>query len=102
MSSEKDGLESAAISQFAAALASEAIAGRLEFIELRKPPEPDGFCHLDGQPLHVEVGHIYGMQSDAQLLLGRSGKSAASQKQQFLSVMVPLDSRLLSAYRLLW
>lgn len=95
MSTEKDGLETGAITQFATAYNSKAGAGELQFIELRSPPEPDGYCLLDGQPLYIEVGHIYGTQSDVKRLLGRTGKSAPSAKQKLLSAMVPLDHRLL-------
>jgi hypothetical protein len=92
---EKDRLEIGALTQFSLALENELGVGRFLFKELRKPPEPDGLCSLDGSPLHVEVGHVYGTQSDVKQLLGRTGKSAASQDQKSLSAMVPLDTRLL-------
>lgn len=95
MSAEKDNLETSAITQFAAALTAEDGGGNLKFIELCKPPEPDGYCTLNGQPLHIEVGHIYGTQSDVKLLLGRTGKSAPSHEQLLLSSMIPLQNRLL-------
>lgn len=96
MSAEKEGLEVAAIKQFCVAICAEDGVGRLEFIELRRPPEPDGYCLLDGQPLYVEVGHIYGTVSDTKRLLGRSGKSAPSPEERQMSAMIPLDRRLLS------
>ena len=96
MSTEKDGLETGAITQFVVAYGSITGAGELQFIELRSPPEPDSYCLLDGQPLYIEVGHVYGTQSDVKRLLGRTGKSAPSARQEFLSAMVPLDRRLLT------
>ena len=96
MSSEKHGLETGALSQFSDALANLWGEGRFAFHELRSPPEPDGFCSLDKQPLHVEVGHFYGMQSDAKQLLGRKGKSAATGEEKLLSSLVPLDAKLLT------
>lgn len=96
MSNEKHGLETGALNQFSDALAVLWGEGRFTFHELRNPPEPDGFCSLDGQPLHVEVGHFYGTQSDAKQLLGRKGKSAPTSEEQLLSSLVPLDARLLT------
>lgn len=95
ISPEKDGLEIGAITQFSEALCSQIGFGRFSFKELRQPPEPDGYCLLDGDALYVEVGHVYGTQSDAKQLLGRTGKSAPSPEQKMLSSMVPLDRRLL-------
>lgn len=96
MSSEKHGLETGALTQFSDSLVNLWGEGRFVFHELRNPPEPDGFCSFDGQPLHVEVGHFYGTQSDAKQLLGRKGKSATSSEEQLLSSLVPLDARLLA------
>lgn len=95
MSSEKYGLETGALNQFAEAFALEHGEGRFTFHELRSPPEPDGLCSLDGQTLHVEVGHVYGEESDAKRLLGRTGKSAATLEQRMRTAMMPLDGRLL-------
>lgn len=95
MPSEKHRLETGALNQFSEAFALEFGEGRFTFIELRSPREPDGFCALDGQTLHVEVGHVYGKESDAKRLLGRTGKSAATPEQQMLSAIVPLGARLL-------
>lgn len=69
--------------------------GRFVFHELRDPPQPDGYCSFDGQPLHVEVGHIYGTRSDAKRLLGRTGKSVATPAEMMNARMVPLNTRLL-------
>lgn len=96
MSSEKHDLETGALTQFSDALANLLGEGRFAFHELRNPPEPDGFCSLDGQTLHVEVGHCYGTQSDAKQLLGHKGKSEAPSEEQLLSSLVPLDTRLLT------
>jgi len=95
MSSEKNGLEVAALNQFSEALALVLGEGRFSFHKLLSTPEPDGLCSFDGQQLHVEVAHVYGTESDAKQLLGRTGKSAATPEQQTLSNMVPLDARLL-------
>ena len=57
---EKERLEIGALTQLSLALETEFGAGRFSLRELRKPPEPDGLCSLDGSPLYVEVGHIYG------------------------------------------
>lgn len=92
---EKHGLETGALTQFSEALANLWGERRFAFHELRNPPEPDGFCSLDGQPLHVEVGHFYGTQSDAKQLLGRKGKFAATSKEQLQSSLAPLNMRLL-------
>lgn len=80
--SEKQRLEAGALSQFVEAFNLAFGEKRLIFLELRNPPEPDGFCVLDGQPLHIEVGHIYGTPSDAKQLLGREGKSAATAQEK--------------------
>lgn len=95
MSSEKHGLETGALNQFSDALTTLWGEPRFAFHELREPPEPDGYCSIDGQFLHVEVGHFYGTQSDTKQLLGRTGKSAPTQEEQLLSCLVPLDARLL-------
>ncbi len=95
MSSEKHGLETGALNQFSDALTALMGERRFAVHELCNPPKPDGLCSLDGQPLHVEVGHCYGTQSDAKRLLGRKGKSAAKPQEQMLSSVVPLDARLL-------
>lgn len=95
MPSEKHRLETGALNQFSEAFALEFGKGRFAFHELRSPPEPDGLCALDDQTLHVEVGHVYGKESDAKRLLGRTEKSAATPEQQMLSAMVSLDRRLL-------
>lgn len=60
------------------------------------PPEPDALCSLDNTPLYVEVGHIYGTQSDVRQLLGRTGKSAASEEQKAVARMTQLGVRLLN------
>jgi hypothetical protein len=95
-SSEKYDLEIEALNQFADALAGLWGEQRFAFRELRSPPEPDALCTLDGRPLHVEVGHFYGTQSDAKQLLGRQGKSAATAHEMHQSAQVPLDVRLLT------
>ena len=95
MPSEKHRLEIGALNQFSDAFALEFGEGLFTFHGLRSPPEPDGFCSLDGQALHVEVGHVYGEESDAKRLLGRTGKSATTPEQQMRSALVPLDGRLL-------
>jgi len=95
MSAEKDGLETGAISQFVEAFCSRTGEDTLQFIELRKPPEPDGYCLLYGQPLYIEVGHFYGTLSDVKRLLGRTGRATPTENQKLLSTMVPLDRRLL-------
>lgn len=95
-SSEKYDLEIEALIQFAEALAVLWGENRFTFHELRNPPEPDSFCSLDGEPLHVEVGHFYGTASDAKQLLGRIGKSAATPEELRLAELVPLDVRLLT------
>ena len=100
MISEKHGLEIGALNQFAEALVPVFGEGRFTFDRLLEPPEPDALCSFDGQPLHVEVAHVYGTQSDAKKRLGRTGKSAATRAQQMLSARVPLngpgtDGRLL-------
>ncbi len=97
MSTEKHDLETGALTQFSEVLATLWGERRLLFHELRNPPEPDGFCSLDGQPLHIEVGHIYGTQADAKRLLGREGKSAATIEESLRSSLVPLDTRLLTS-----
>jgi len=96
MSSEKCSLETGALTEFSDALTSLWGERRFVFHELREPPEPDGFCSLDGESLHVEVGHLYGTQSDAKRLLGREGKSAAARKERLDSSLVPLDTRILT------
>lgn len=95
MSAEKDRLETGAISQFVEAFCSKSEKDTLQFVELRKPPEPDGYCLLEGQPLYIEVGHSYGTQSDVKRLLGRTGKSAPTEDQELWARMTPLDRRLL-------
>ncbi len=95
-SNEKYDLEIEALSQFSDALTDLWGEPRFVFRELRQPPEPDALCTLDGQPLHVEVGHLYGTASDAKELLGRQGKSAATSEEKRLSSLVPLDIRLLT------
>lgn len=96
MHPEKDRLEAGALRQFSEALCSELGAARFHFKELRKPPEPDALCELDGEDLYVEVGHVYGTTSDVKQLLGRTGLQAPSQKEKQTSTMVPLDVRLLT------
>ena len=96
MSSEKRRLETGALNEFSDALAAMLGEARFAFHELRDPPEPDGLCSFDGNSVHVEVGHLYGTPSDAKRLLGRTGKSAATPKEQSLSRLVPLDARLLT------
>lgn len=89
--SEKQGLEIGALEQF-----SEALEGdRFVFHELRDPPEPDSWCSMDGQSLHVEVGHFYGTTSDAKVILGREGKSAPTDVEQLNSSLMPVDVKLL-------
>lgn len=95
MHNEKQKLEISALNQFSEALAAVLGEGRFVFHELRNPPQPDGYCSFDGQPLHVEVGHIYGTRSDAKRLLGRTGKSAAKPAEIMNARMVPLDAKLL-------
>jgi hypothetical protein len=95
MSAEKQGLERGAITAFSEALADLIPPINLLFHELREPPEPDGFCSLLGEFLHIEVGHIYGTESDAKRLLGRTGQSAPTEKQVLHASLTPLDQRLL-------
>ena len=94
MSSEKHGLETGALNQFSEVFSLEHGNGRFVFHELRNPPEPDGLCALDGHTLYVEVGHIYGEESDAKRLLGRTGRAAATQEQRISASTMPLDGRL--------
>ena len=93
---EKDGLESEALRQFSEALCSELKEPRFHFKELRQPPEPDAYCEFDGQPLYLEVGHVYGTTADIKQLLGRTGQSAPSQEDKLASAMIPLDLRILA------
>lgn len=95
MPDEKRDLETAAVNEFSDALAGES-AGRLRLLELREPPEPDALCDLDGRPLYVEVGHVYGTGSDAKVLLGRTGRSAATRDERMRSAMVSLDRRFIA------
>jgi len=95
MHDEHQKLEISALNQFSDALAALLGEGRFVFHELRDPPQPDGYCSIDGQPLHVEVGHIYGTRSDAKRLLRRTGKSAAMPAEIMNSGMMPLSARLL-------
>lgn len=95
MHNEKQKLEFSALNQFSEALTALLGEGRFVFHELRDPPQPDGYCSFDGQPLHVEVGHIYGTRSDAKRLLGRTGKSTATPTEMMNARMVPLSARLL-------
>ena len=96
MTSEKHGLEIGALNQFAEALVPVLGEGRFTFDRLLKPPEPDALCSFDGQPLHVEVAHVYGTRSDARKLLGRTGKSAPTDVEQMCSAKMQLDVRLLT------
>ena len=96
MSTEKDGLETGAINEFSLAYALLCGENKLVFQELRNPPEPDGLCTLDGLQLHIEVGHIYGTVGDAKRLLGRNGKSAATNMEIQASTTTQLDLRLLA------
>ena len=95
MSDEKRGLESGALSQFSDWFQSEFGPGRFVFDQFLAPPMPDALCFLDGEPVHVEIAHFYGTESDARLLLGRIGKSAPTPRERRESAMVPLDNRLL-------
>jgi hypothetical protein len=95
MSDEKRGLESGALSQFSDWFESEFGPGRFVFDQFLDPPMPDALCFLDGEPVHVEIAHFYGTESDARLLLGRIGKSAPTPRERRESAMVPLDNRLL-------
>jgi len=95
MRNEHQKLEIGALNQFSEVLAVLLGEGKFVFHELRDPPQPDGYCSFDGQPLHVEVGHIYGTRSDAKRLLGRTGKSAAKPAEMMNARMVPLSARLL-------
>lgn len=95
MPSEKNRLETGALNQFSEVFALGFGEGRFTFHDLRSPPEPDGLCSFDGHALHVEVGHVYGEESDTKRLLGRTGKSAATSEQRMRSALVPLDGRLL-------
>ncbi|WP_307583950.1 hypothetical protein [Variovorax boronicumulans] len=96
MQFEKEELETGALRQFSEALSSELGASRFHFKELRKPPEPDAYCELDGEAVYVEVGHVYGTTSDVKQLLGRTGSLAPSQEERMTSAMVPLDIRVLT------
>ena len=95
MPDEKRGLESGALSQFSDWFESEFGPGRFVFNRFLDPPMPDALCFLDGDPLHVEIAHFYGTESDARLLLGRTGRRAPTIREQGESAMVPLDNRLL-------
>jgi hypothetical protein len=95
MPTEKESLEINALTNFSESLGKEIGFGRFSFKELRKPPEPDSLCLLDGSPLYVEVCHIYGTESDTKRLLGRTGKSAASKGQRMRSALTPLVERIL-------
>lgn len=89
---EKQRLEIGALEQFSKALGDR----RFVFHELRDPPEPDSWCSMDGQALHVEVGHFYGTTADARQILGREGKSATTSIEQLNSALVPIRVKLLS------
>jgi hypothetical protein len=97
MFNEKNGLETGALNQFSEALAAKWGEGRFVFHELRNPPEPDGFCSIHGHPLHVEVGHVYGTQSDAKQLLGRTGKSTATPEEKLHSSFCPTRHKIADA-----
>ncbi len=95
MHNEKQKLEISALNQFSVALVNLLGEDRFVFHELRDPPQPDGYCSFDGQPLHIEVGHVYGTRSDAKRLLRRTGRSAAAPAEIVDARMVSLDARLL-------
>lgn len=63
MVSEKHALEIGAVTEFSEALVSEIGAGRFVFDRLLNPPMPDALCSFDGQPLYVEIAHLYGTKS---------------------------------------
>lgn len=96
MKDEKLKLEVGALNQFAASLTFLWGKNRFLFCELRSPPEPDSICTIDGEPVHVEVCHIYGTPSDAKQLLGRTGKSAPTSNEKLQSRLIPLNVRFLS------
>jgi hypothetical protein len=93
---EKQGLETGAVSQFAEAFTSEAGRGTLVFDKLLDPPLPDARCVLNGIGVFVEVAHLYGTSIDARLLLGRTGRAAPTHKEHLTASCVPLDRRLLN------
>lgn len=92
---EKEALEHGAVTQFCRFYADERL-GQIEFCSLLNPPKPDTLCKKDGEDLFIEVGHIYGRESDAKKRLGRTGQSAPTEKEQYISRMVPLNYRVLT------
>jgi len=68
---EKEALEFYALQHFIATY-NRTHSTLLRFVELRKPPEPDALCLIDGEELWIEVTHLHGSEPvDAMRNLGR-------------------------------
>jgi len=93
--SEKEGLEQGAITNFAEYFSANSNRGHLMFKESLQPPYPDTLCELTGQPLYVEVAHIYGTETDAKYLLRRTGRAQPTKQERLKSTLTPLDKRYL-------
>jgi hypothetical protein len=94
--SEKKALERGAVANFIECFVNRFDRGLLEFVDHLPPPHPDTLCDLNGDPIYIEVAHIYGTRADAKLLLGRRGRSKPTAEEQFNSSLIPLDVRTLA------
>jgi hypothetical protein len=92
---EKQDLERSAIAEFAAAFTVAANRGVLAFETLLKPPHPDARCSVNGSAVFVEIAHLYGTDSDARELLGRTGHASPTDEERRLHRSVPLHARIL-------
>ena len=75
----------------------EANTGKaLRHIWHNEPTRPDVSCMLEGQPLDLEIAHLYGSEEEAMEFLGRDLNGKTRQVLQQLKQQ-PADARLLSA-----
>lgn len=92
---EKERLEEWAVREFAIAY-NKAEGGEIRFESLNRPPLPDARCVLNDKEILIEVGHVYGADSDARLLLGRKGKAEPTKAQRREARLTPLNFRFIA------
>jgi hypothetical protein len=92
---EKKQLERAALEEFGQWFTVNAGRGEFRLVELLDPPKLDSRCRIGEAEVYVEVAHVYGTETDAKTLLGRTGVGAPDSGRHRRDALISFDRRVI-------
>ena len=93
---EKIQLEHQASDLFAR-LYQQSCGKAVTFITHNEPRKPDVSVSIANQPIDIEIAHLYGSETEAKLILGKSLSEQTCAELQALDVNTSADERLINA-----